>query len=108
MVAEQFNTISLATLASTIDAGSDLIKLRTFEDEPNPGLSAFDLMNFDADAAVPAMMFTGARQRSGHRLDRRGRPVRLRPGRPGLCDGSGHPTALHAYASAMTSTACGR
>jgi hypothetical protein len=60
VVMEQFNSVSLATLASMISAASDLIQVKTFEDEPNPSLSAFDLMSFDADAAVPYMTLSGA------------------------------------------------
>jgi hypothetical protein len=64
-VVEQFNSVSLETLATTIDAASDLISVKTFEEEPNPSLSAFDLMNFDADQAVPAMTLTSMVPPSG-------------------------------------------
>ena len=42
IVVEQFNTVSLANVATTFAADSDLISVRSFEQEPNPSLSAYD------------------------------------------------------------------
>jgi hypothetical protein len=58
IIAEQFLSISLKNIASIIGAASDLISVKTFEEGPNPSLSANDLMNFDADEAVPAIELT--------------------------------------------------
>ena len=59
IVVEQFNGVSLATVATTFAAGSDLISVRSFEQEPNPSLSAYDLMHYDANQAVPSVTLTG-------------------------------------------------
>jgi hypothetical protein len=59
IIVEEFLSISLKNIASTIDAASDLISVMTFEEGPNPSLSAYDLMDFDADQAVPVITLTG-------------------------------------------------
>jgi hypothetical protein len=53
VVVEQFNNLTLATVSSTFSDQSRLLTVLTFEGEPNPGLSAYDLMNYDASDAVP-------------------------------------------------------
>lgn len=53
VVVEQFNNLTLATVSSTFSAQSTLLTVLTFEGEPNPSLSAYDLMNYDASDAVP-------------------------------------------------------
>jgi hypothetical protein len=58
VIVEQFLSISLENIASTIDAASDLITVKTFEEGPNPSLSASDLMEFDADQAIPVITLT--------------------------------------------------
>jgi hypothetical protein len=58
VIVEQFASISLQNIASTIDAASDLITVQTFEEEPSPSLSAYDLMDFAADQAIPAIQLT--------------------------------------------------
>jgi predicted phage baseplate assembly protein len=55
VVVEQFNDLTLATVSSTFDDQSKLLMVLTFEGEPNPRLSAYDLMNYDASAAVPVI-----------------------------------------------------
>ncbi len=60
VVTEQFEGVSLGTIEATFDAGSDLISVLSFEGEPNPGLSAYDLVNYDADQAAPAIGLTGS------------------------------------------------
>jgi len=60
VIVEQFNNLSLANIAAQTAAASDLLTVKTFEEGPNPSLSAFDLMNFDASAAVPAIALEGA------------------------------------------------
>ena len=59
IVVEQFNNVSLSTVAATFSSGSDLVTVRSFDEEPSPSLSACDLMNYDANQAVPAMTLTG-------------------------------------------------
>jgi len=58
-IVEQFNNVSLANVAVTFSLGSDLVTVRSFDEEPNPSLSAYDLMNYDANQAVPVMTLTG-------------------------------------------------
>jgi hypothetical protein len=55
VVVEQFDNLTLATVSSTFSAQSTLLTVLTFEGEPNPGLSADDLMNYDASEAVPSI-----------------------------------------------------
>jgi hypothetical protein len=59
IIVEQVNGISLVNAATQFAAVSNLITVKTFEEGPNPSLSAYDLMNFDAGQAVPAMTLTG-------------------------------------------------
>ena len=60
VVVEQFNGLALDTIAATFSAGSTLLNILSFEDEPNPSLSAYDLMNFDASQAVPSITLNGS------------------------------------------------
>ena len=60
VVAEQFNALSLTTIAAIFSAGSALLTVRTFEQQPSPSLSASDLMNYDANQAVPVMKLSGS------------------------------------------------
>ncbi|MFZ0420288.1 MAG: putative baseplate assembly protein [Candidatus Sulfotelmatobacter sp.] len=59
IIVEQINGVSLENAAAKFAAVSNLITVKTFEEAPNPGLSASDLMNFDADQAVPMMTLSG-------------------------------------------------
>ena len=59
-VVEQFNGLSLSTIAATFSVGSTLLTVRSFDEEPNPNLSAYDLMHFDASQAVPVITLTGS------------------------------------------------
>jgi hypothetical protein len=54
VVAERYNALSLDNAASTIALDSDLIRVRSYSEQPNPGLSASTLMNYDAAEALPA------------------------------------------------------
>jgi hypothetical protein len=51
---EQFPGLDL-TLVATATAGSNLIAVKSFEDEPNLTLSAYDLMHYDTNAAMPVI-----------------------------------------------------
>jgi hypothetical protein len=55
VLAEQFTGLTAANIATTIDAGSDLISVISLEGAPDPALSAADLMDIDASVAVPAI-----------------------------------------------------
>jgi hypothetical protein len=59
VLVEQFADLSLATAAVDVDGGSRLIHAATFEDAPNPSLSASALMSFDPSDAVPSISLTG-------------------------------------------------
>jgi hypothetical protein len=58
-IVEQFNNVSLANVTAQTSAASTLITVESFDDEPSPSLSAYDLMSFDASDAVPAISLTG-------------------------------------------------
>jgi hypothetical protein len=60
VVVEQFDGVSLDNVAATFDAASDLITVRSFEQEPNPSLPASALMQYDANESVPAITLTSA------------------------------------------------
>jgi Baseplate J-like protein len=60
VVVERFIGLSLSTIGSTFSAGSTLLNVLTFEEEPNPSLSAYALMNYDANQATPALSLTGS------------------------------------------------
>jgi len=60
VVVEQFNKVSLENVTQTFTSSSQLVTVKSFDEQPNASLSAYDLMHFDADEAVPAMTLTGA------------------------------------------------
>jgi hypothetical protein len=55
VIVEQFNNVSLANIAGTINVAASLITVQSFESAPNPSLSASALMNYGASAATPAI-----------------------------------------------------
>jgi hypothetical protein len=57
VVVEQFNNVSLQNIAAQT-AHSKLVKVRSFEQEPNLSLSAYALLHFDAKPAIPAITLT--------------------------------------------------
>jgi Baseplate J-like protein len=59
IVVEEFNDVSLANIAALVATGSHLIQIRSFEEEPNAGFSAFALMHYDANTATPEITLTG-------------------------------------------------
>ena len=59
VVVEQFTGLNLANVAAAT-AASKLVTLRSFEDEPNLTLSAYDLMHYDANQATPVIKLTGS------------------------------------------------
>lgn len=56
---EQFNGVSLDNVSSLFTSPSQLISVNSFGQEPNPSLSAYDLMHYDANEAIPAITLTG-------------------------------------------------
>jgi hypothetical protein len=56
---EQFNGLTLGTVASTFDDASLLITVNSFAEQPSLNLSAFGLTNYDASEAVPSITLTG-------------------------------------------------
>ncbi len=58
VVVEQFVKVSLATIESAVAAPGNLIDVLTFEETPNPALSAFALTNYDASEALPSIALT--------------------------------------------------
>jgi hypothetical protein len=59
VIVEQFNNVSLANIAAETSSASTLITVQSFEDEPSPTLSAYELMNFDASDPVPVISLSG-------------------------------------------------
>jgi Baseplate J-like protein len=59
VVVEQFNDVSLANVTALVAASSQLIRVKSFEEEPNASLSAFELMHYDANTATPVVSLTG-------------------------------------------------
>lgn len=57
VVVEEFDGLSLTSIV-TGTLASNLVKVRSFEDEPNLSLSAYDLMHYDAKQATPVMTLT--------------------------------------------------
>jgi hypothetical protein len=57
VVVERFPALSLGNIAAAT-AGSGLVAVKSFENEPNLTLSAYDLMHYDAAAATPAIALT--------------------------------------------------
>lgn len=61
IVIEQFSNLSLANVSAAFQGGSQLIAVKSFDQQPNASLSAYDLMHFDASEAVAAITLTGSR-----------------------------------------------
>jgi hypothetical protein len=59
VVVEPFTNITLATVSERFDSTSQLITVMSFDQEPSPSLSAYDLMNYDANQAIPEITLTG-------------------------------------------------
>lgn len=58
VVVESFNDVSLATVADISNSASSLLTVLSFEGEPNPGVSAHELIHYDASQALPAITLT--------------------------------------------------
>ena len=64
VIVEQFLNESLATVASHFSSESELIAVKSFDESPNPALSANALMHFSPEVAVPVISLTGTRNAS--------------------------------------------
>jgi hypothetical protein len=53
-----YPSVTLATATTTFSAGDALLEVLTFDQQPNPALSAYDLMNLNAADAVPSITLT--------------------------------------------------
>ena len=59
VVLEEFDGVTLGTVATTFDDAALLIAVKSFAEQPSLSLSAFELMNYDASEALPAITLTG-------------------------------------------------
>jgi Baseplate J-like protein len=57
---EKFTGVSLVNAATIINQGSQLVTVQSFAQAPLVSLTAYDLMNLDANTSVPAICLTGA------------------------------------------------
>jgi hypothetical protein len=57
-VLTQYNNVSLATVEAEFAATPSMLRVVTFEEQPNPALSAYDLTNYDPASAVPEIKLT--------------------------------------------------
>ena len=58
VVVEQFDGLDLEQCCRGRPPRSKLVKVKSFEDEPNLTLSAYDLMHYDANQATPVITLT--------------------------------------------------
>jgi hypothetical protein len=56
---EKFTGVSLTMAATIINQGSQLVTVQSFAQAPVTTLTAYDLMNLDANTSVPAISLTG-------------------------------------------------
>ena len=59
VLVEQFNNLTLQNVSVTFTNDSELISVRSFSEEPNPSLSAYALMHYDAQQALPEITLSG-------------------------------------------------
>ena len=59
-VLTQYSNVSLATVEAVFAATPSMLRVVTFEEQPNPALSAYDLMNYDPASALPEITLTSA------------------------------------------------
>jgi predicted phage baseplate assembly protein len=57
---EEFDNVTLQTVASNFTSSAQLISVRSFGQEPSLSVSAYDLMNYDANQAIPSITLYGA------------------------------------------------
>ena len=79
VLVEQFDALDLANVAATFADASELITVRSFSEEPNPGLSAYALMHYDASEALPEVTLA-SNDVNHHTLDWTPQPNLLQAG----------------------------
>jgi hypothetical protein len=57
-IVEQFNHVSLSTIEAAVNTAADLISVTSYEGEPNLSLAAAELMQTNANDAIPAIQVT--------------------------------------------------
>jgi len=55
VLVERFDSVTLDSVSAAFASDSELIRASSFSQQPNPGLSAFALMHYDASEALPAV-----------------------------------------------------
>jgi hypothetical protein len=60
VLVERFDSIAMADVSVTFSDDSELIDVRSYSQEPNPGLSAYALMHYDASQALPEVTLTSS------------------------------------------------
>jgi predicted phage baseplate assembly protein len=58
VIVEQFNNVSLSTIEAEVNTAADLISVTSYEGEPNLSLAATELMQINANDAIPAIQVT--------------------------------------------------
>lgn len=58
VIVEQFNQVSLSNIESVVNVAADLISVTSYEGEPNLSLSAAELLQANANDAIPAVKVT--------------------------------------------------
>ena len=58
MVVEQFHHVPLSTIEAAVNTAADLISVTSYEGEPNLSLAAAELMQTNANDAIPAIQVT--------------------------------------------------
>jgi len=58
VIVEQFNNVSLSTIEAEVNTAADLISVTSYEGEPNLSLAAAELMQTNANDAIPAIQVT--------------------------------------------------
>ncbi len=58
VIVEQFNNVALSTIEAAVNTAADLISVTSYEGQPNLSLAAADLMQTNANDAIPAIQVT--------------------------------------------------
>lgn len=58
VIVEQFNNVALSTIEAAVNTAADLISVTSYEGEPNLSLAATELMQTNANDAIPAIQVT--------------------------------------------------
>ncbi len=55
VLVERFDSVTLESVSAAFASDSELIRVRSFAQQPNPEVSAYALMHYDASQALPAV-----------------------------------------------------